>query len=76
MAYAEFDTHRIGLIVNHREERLLPSERLEVVQPAIISIILKRGCPPLRKIIGDTSLWRKIQRAQALERSVKDRIND
>jgi hypothetical protein len=48
---AEFDAHRIALIVDYREERLLlPAERLEVPQGAVIGIVFNRGCPTWEKL--------------------------
>jgi len=64
MADAKLDAHRIGLIVDDREEcLLLPGERLEVAQLAVICVVLKRDCPTFGKVIGHSSCWREIQRA-------------
>ena len=53
MADAKLDAHRIGLIVDDREKSLsLPRWWLEVAQLAVVCIVLKRGCPSLREIVG------------------------
>ena len=76
-ADAEFEAHRIGLIIDHREERLLlSSERREMPESAVISIMLECGCPTFGEILGHPSCRREIERAQTLERRVEYRIDD
>jgi len=61
VADAEFEAHRIGLIIDHREERLpLPAERLEVAELAVICVVLKCGRLFFGEIIGHPGGWREI----------------
>ena len=75
MADAELDAHWIGLVVDHREKRLLlPTERLEVAEAAVIGVVLKCGCPTFGEIVGYPSRRSEIRGSQPLERSVEDGI--
>jgi hypothetical protein len=55
---------------------VLSIERLEMAEAAEIGVVLERYRPAFGKIVSGPRGRRKIERAEALKRSVEDRIDD
>ncbi len=77
MADAELDIDRLAVVIGHREHRLLLAVgRLEMPERAVIGVMLERHGPLLGKIISNALGRREIERADAGEGHVDDRVED
>jgi hypothetical protein len=65
---AKFDAERSALIVDHGEEELLlPAERFQIIEAAVIGVVFERSCPSLGKAIGEPRRRGEGERTQTLE---------
>jgi hypothetical protein len=77
VADAELDAVRLAIVIDDGKARLiLPAQRINAADLAIVGVMLEGKRPERREIVGDALRRREIEPVHAVEPGIDDRIDD